>query len=152
MFILILWKSQLSSSRPKNGSAFSESFRMPAFLTRMIRPLTPKMKFQLAVKASTDLVTAAGVALDFCLSAGRSFSAVRPRFGGLKESDLAPLPPVVSLTSWSAAHTAIPAAPAPTLLLSGNWHHRYQNPPCVFSRFVARGDSGKWQPNYSSLG
>jgi hypothetical protein len=38
------------------------------------------------------------------------------------------------------------------VFLSGNRHYQFANVHAIFSAFVAKGDKGKWQPNYSTVG
>jgi hypothetical protein len=110
------------------------------------------MKFQLALRMSTDPVTAAGVAL---VSAGRQ-AANSPRYG----------------QGWGAygerfgataadgfSDIMIGGAILPSLLHqdpryfyqgTGTAGSRIRH--ALFSPFVAKGDNGKWMPNYSSIG
>ena len=115
-------------------------------------PLTAKMKFQLALKVSTDPVTAAGV---FAVASakqagdtpnyGQGWTAYGKRFG-LTAAD-------------GFSDIMIGGAILPSLLHqdpryfyqgTGTTGSRVRH--AMFSPFVARGDNGKWQPNYSSLG
>lgn len=115
-------------------------------------PLTAKMKFQLALKVSTDPVTAAGV---FVVASakqagdtpnyGQGWAAYGKRFG-LTAAD-------------GFSDIMIGGAILPSLLHqdpryfyqgTGTTASRVRH--AMFSPFVARGDNGEWQPNYSSLG
>lgn len=115
-------------------------------------PLTTKMKFKLALKVSTDPVTAAGVlvvasarqAAD-SLNYGQGWGAYGERFGA------------TALDGFS--DIMIGGAILPSLLHQdpryfyqgkGTAGSRIRH--AMFSPFVARGDNGEWQPNYSSLG
>jgi hypothetical protein len=115
-------------------------------------PLTAKMKFQLALKVSTDPVTAAGI---FAV-AGLRQGADSPKYG----------------QGWDAYGKRIGATAAdgfsdimiggailPSLLHqdpryfyqgTGTTGSRIRH--AMFSPFVTRSDSGKPMPNYSSLG
>ena len=115
-------------------------------------PLTPKMKFKLALKLSTDPVTAAGVFLVASAKQagntpdyGQGWGAYGKRVG------------VVAADGFS--DIMIGGAILPSLLHqdpryfyqgTGTTGSRFRH--AVFSTFVARGDNGKSQPNYSSLG
>ena len=115
-------------------------------------PLTAKMKFQLALKVSTDPVTAAGV---FVVASAKQ-AGDTPNYGqgwgaygkrlGLTAAD-------------GFSDIMIGGAILPSLLHqdpryfyqgTGTTGSRLRH--AMFSPFVARGDNGKWQPNYSSLG
>jgi hypothetical protein len=115
-------------------------------------PLTSKMKFKLALKVSTDPVTAAGVL--FVASAkqagntpdyGQGWGAFGKRFS--------------AVTADGFSDIMIGGAILPSLLHqdpryfyqgTGTTGSRFRH--AVFNTFVARGDNGKSQPNYSSLG
>ena len=115
-------------------------------------PLTAKMKFKLALKVSTDPVTAAGVLIVASAKQaggtpnyGQGWAAYGKRFG------------VTATDGFS--DIIIGGAILPSLLHqdpryfyqgTGTTGSRVRH--AMFSPFVARGDSGKWQPNYSSLG
>ena len=115
-------------------------------------PLTAKMKFKLALRVSVDPVTVAGV---LGVSAIRQ-AADTPKYG----------------QGWAAYGERIGASAAdgfsdimiggailPSLLHqdpryfyrgTGTTGSRVRH--ALFSPFIARSDSGKWQPNYSSIG
>ncbi len=115
-------------------------------------PLTAKMKFKLALKVSTDPVTAAGVF--FVASAkqagdtpnyGQGWASYGKRLG------------VTATDGFS--DIMIGGAILPSLLHqdpryfyqgTGTTGSRVRH--AMFSPFIARNDNGKWQPNYSSLG
>ncbi len=115
-------------------------------------PLTAKMKFKLAFKVSTDPVTAAGV----LLVAGARQAANSPRYGqgwGPFGERLG------SVAGDGFSDIMIGGAILPSVLHQDP-RYFYQGTGTTGSRlrhamlspFVARGDNGKWQPNYSSLG
>lgn len=115
-------------------------------------PLTAKMKFNLALKVSTDPVTAAGVLVVASAKQagdtpnyGQGWAAYGKRLG------------VTATDGFS--DIMIGGAILPSLLHqdpryfyqgTGTTGSRVRH--AMFSPFVARGDNGKWQPNYSSLG
>lgn len=115
-------------------------------------PLTAKMKFQLALKVSTDPVTAAGVAL---VSASRQ-AANSPKYG----QGWGPFGERLGAVAADGfGDIMIGGAILPSLLHqdpryfyqgSGTAGSRIRH--AMFSPFVAKGDNGRWQPNYSSLG
>ena len=115
-------------------------------------PLTTAMKFKLALKVSADPVTAVGV---FLVSAakqggdtpnyGQGWGAYGKRFG--------------AVTADGFSDIMIGGAILPSLLHqdpryfyqgTGTTGSRIRH--AIFSPFVAKGDNGRWQPNYSSLG
>jgi hypothetical protein len=115
-------------------------------------PLTTKMKFKLALKVSVDPVTFAGVTF---VSASRQ-AAGSPKYGqgwgaygerfGATAAD--------GFTDIMIGGAILPS------LLHQDPRYFYQGTGTTGSRirhamlspFVARGDNGKWQANYSSLG
>ncbi len=115
-------------------------------------PLTTAMKFKLALKVSADPLTAVGV---FLVSAakqggdtpnyGQGWGAYGKRFG--------------AVTADGFSDIMIGGAILPSLLHqdpryfyqgTGTTGSRIRH--AIFSPFVAKGDNGRWQPNYSSLG
>jgi Carboxypeptidase regulatory-like domain len=115
-------------------------------------PLTAKMKFQLALKVSNDPVTTAGV----LLVAGAKQAANSPKFG----QGWGPFGERVgAVTADGFSGIMIGGAILPSLLHqdpryfyqgTGSTGSRIRH--AVLSAFVAKGDNGKWQPNYSSMG
>jgi hypothetical protein len=115
-------------------------------------PLTSRMKFQLALKVSTDPVTAAGV---FLVSASRQ-AANTPKYGqgwdaygkrvGATAAD--------GFTDIMIGGAILPSLlhQDPRYFYQGTGTTGSRMRHAIFSPFVARGDNGKWQPNYSSLG
>jgi hypothetical protein len=115
-------------------------------------PLTAKMKFQLALKVSIDPVTAAGVF---------GFAGVRQAFNSPKYGQgWGPYGERLGSTAADGfSDIMIGGAILPSLLHqdpryfyqgTGTTGSRIRH--AVFSPFVTRSDSGKWMPNYSSLG
>lgn len=115
-------------------------------------PLTAKMKFQLALKVSTDPVTAAGV---FVVASAKQ-AGDTPNYG----QGWGAYGKRIGLTAADGfSDIMIGGAILPSLLHqdpryfyqgTGTTSSRVRH--AMFSPFVARGDNGKWQPNYSSLG
>jgi hypothetical protein len=115
-------------------------------------PLTAKMKFKLALKTSNDPVSTAGV----LLVAGAKQAANSPKFG----QGWGPFGErfgAVSADSFS--DIMIGGAILPSLLHqdpryfyqgTGTTGSRMRH--AVLSAFIAKGDNGKWQPNYSTMG
>jgi hypothetical protein len=115
-------------------------------------PLTTKMKFQLALKVSADPVTAAGV---FGFASIRQ-AADSPKYG---QGWDAYGKRVGATAADGFADIMIGGAILPSLLHqdpryfyqgTGTTGSRIRH--AMFSPFVARSDSGKVMPNYSSLG
>jgi hypothetical protein len=114
--------------------------------------LTSKMKFKLALKVSTDPVTFAGVAL---ISASRQ-AANTPHYG----QGWGPYGERFGSTAADGfSDIMIGGAILPSLLHQdpryffqgeGSTGSRVRH--AVLSAFIARGDNGKWQPNYSTIG
>jgi hypothetical protein len=115
-------------------------------------PLTAKMKFKLALKVSVDPITFAGVTFVSASKQaanspkyGQGWGAYGERFG--------------STAADGFFDIMIGGAILPSLLHQDP-RYFYQGTGttgsrichAMFSPFVARGDNGKWQPNYSSLG
>jgi hypothetical protein len=115
-------------------------------------PLTAKMKFALALKVSTDPVTAAGI----FLVAGARQAGDTPNYG----QGWAAYGKRFGATSTEAfSDIMIGGAILPSLLHqdpryfyqgTGTTGSRVRH--AMFSPFVTRGDNGKWQPSYSTLG
>jgi Carboxypeptidase regulatory-like domain len=115
-------------------------------------PLTAKMKFTLALKVSTDPVTAVGV---FVVASAKQ-AGDTPNYG----QGWAAYGKRLGVTATDGfSDIMIGGAILPSLLHqdpryfyqgTGTTGSRVRH--AMFSPFVARGDNGKWQPNYSSLG
>ena len=115
-------------------------------------PLTPKMKFKLALKVSTDPVTAAGVL--FVASAkqagntpdyGQGWGAYGKRFGAVAADGFSDI-----MIGGAILPSLLHQDPRYFYQGTGTTGSRIRH--AVFSPFVARGDNGRSQPNYSSLG
>ena len=115
-------------------------------------PLTAKMKFKLALKVSTDPVTAAGVSL---VSAsrqvantpkyGQGWGAYGERFGATAADGFSDI-----MIGGAILPSLLHQDPRYFYQGTGTTGSRMRH--AMFSPFVAKGDNGKWQPNYSSLG
>jgi len=115
-------------------------------------PLTPKLKFQLAYKASFDPITIAGIAL----MAGINQAADRPdyvqgakgygqRFG----SDAA-----IGITNIMIGGAILPSLlhQDPRYFYQGTGTKKSRALHALSTPFICKGDNGRWQPNYSSVG
>jgi hypothetical protein len=115
-------------------------------------PLTTKLKFQLAVKSSTDVVTILGIAVLAAMNqAGNTPDYVQgwkgygERFG--------------AAASDSFSDIMIGGAILPSLLhqdpryyYQGTGTNKSRTLHALSSPFVCEGDNGRLQPNYSSIG
>jgi hypothetical protein len=115
-------------------------------------PLTAKMKFGLALKVSTDPVTAAGVLV---VSAARQ-AGNSPKYG----QGWGPYGERVGATAADGFSDILIGGGILPSLLHQDPRYFYQGTGttgsrvrhAMFSPFVARYDNGKWGPNFSSLG
>jgi hypothetical protein len=115
-------------------------------------PLTTGMKFKLAVKVSTDPVTAAGTFLvagakqagntpDY----GQGWGAFGKRFGAVAADGFADI-----MIGGAILPSLLHQDPRYFYQGTGRTGSRIRH--AMFSPFVARADNGESQPNYSSLG
>ena len=115
-------------------------------------PLTPKMKFQLALKVSTDPVTAAGV---FAIAGirqaadspkyGQGWDAYGKRFGATAADGFSDI-----MIGGAILPSLLHQDPRYFYQGTGTTGSRIRH--AMFSPFVTRSDTGKSMPNYSSLG
>jgi Carboxypeptidase regulatory-like domain len=115
-------------------------------------PLTAKMKFKLALKVSIDPVTAAGV---FVVASakqagdtpnyGQGWAAYGKRLGATATDGFSDI-----MIGGAILPSLLHQDPRYFYQGTGATGSRVRH--AMFSPFVARGDNGKWQPNYSSLG
>ncbi len=115
-------------------------------------PLTVKMKFQLALKVSTDPVTAAGV---FGMAGirqaanspkyGQGWDAYGKRFGATAADGFSDI-----MIGGAILPSLLHQDPRYFYQGTGTTSSRFRH--AMFSPFVTRSDSGKSMPNYSSLG
>jgi hypothetical protein len=115
-------------------------------------PLTTGMKFKLALKVSTDPVTAAGVFLVASAKQagntpdyGQGWGAYGKRFGAVAADGFSDI-----MIGGAILPSLLHQDPRYFYQGTGTAGSRIRH--AVFSPFVARGDNGKLQPNYSSLG
>jgi hypothetical protein len=115
-------------------------------------PLTPRMKFKLALKVSTDPVTAAGVLLVAAarqagnsLNYGQGWGAYGQRVGATAADGFSDI-----LIGGAILPSLLHQDPRYFYQGRGTTSSRIRH--AMFSPFVAKGDNGDWQPNYSSLG
>lgn len=115
-------------------------------------PLTAKMKFELALKVSTDPVTVAGVAL----YSGMQQAGDTPNYGQGAQGFGKRLG---ANAAGGFSNIMIGGAILPSLLHQDP-RYFYQGTGTTQSRirhallnpFIGKGDNGTWQPDYSSLG
>jgi hypothetical protein len=115
-------------------------------------PLTTKMKFKLALKVSTDPVTAAGVFLIASAKQagnsphyGQGWGAYGKRFGAVAADGFSDI-----MIGGAILPSLLHQDPRYFYQGTGTTGSRIRH--AVFSPFVARADNGQSQPNYSSLG
>ena len=115
-------------------------------------PLTAKMKFKLALKVSTDPVTAAGVLLVASAKQagntpnyGQGWGAYGKRIGAVATDGFSDI-----MIGGAILPSLLRQDPRYFYQGTGTTGSRIHH--AVFSPFVARADNGKSQPNYSSLG
>jgi Carboxypeptidase regulatory-like domain len=115
-------------------------------------PLTTKMKFELALKVSIDPVTGTGVALVSAFKQagntpnyGQGWGAYGKRFGAVAADGFSDI-----MIGGAVLPSLLHQDPRYFYQGTGTTGSRIRH--AMFSPFVAKGDNGKWQPNYSSLG
>jgi hypothetical protein len=116
------------------------------------QPLTTKLKFELALKVSVDPVTIAGIALVSGATQaantpnyGQGASGFVKRFGAATAN---------STTDIMIGGAILPAVlhQDPRYFYQGTGTTKARIRHAFLASFIARGDNGKSQPNYSSLG
>ncbi len=115
-------------------------------------PLTTGMKFKLALKVSTDPVTAAGVFLVASAKQagntpdyGQGWGAYGKRFGAVAADGFSDI-----MIGGAILPSLLHQDPRYFYQGTGTTASRIRH--AVFSPFVARADNGRSEPNYSSLG
>ena len=115
-------------------------------------PLTTKMKFKLALKVSTDPVTAAGVFLVASAKQagntpnyGQGWGAYGKRFGAVAADGFSDI-----MIGGAILPSLLHQDPRYFYRGTGTTGSRIRH--AMFSPFVTRADNGKSQPNYSTLG
>jgi hypothetical protein len=115
-------------------------------------PLTPAMKFKLALRISHDPVTAAGIAFMAGIKQASDVPDYRQGLKGYGERFSATA--TDGFTDIMIGGAILPS------LLHQDPRYFYQGTGTTGSRlrhamlapFICKGDNGKWQPNYSSMG
>jgi len=115
-------------------------------------PLTTKMKFQLALRVSVDPVTAAGVTGVAGIRQaanspkyGQGWGAYGERFGATAADGFSDI-----IIGGAILPSLLHQDPRYFYQGTGTTGSRIQH--AMLSPFIARSDSGKWEPNYSSIG
>jgi hypothetical protein len=115
-------------------------------------PLTTKMKFELALKVSIDPVTTAGIALVSASKQagntpnyGQGWGAYGERLGAVAADGFSDI-----MIGGAILPSLLHQDPRYFYQGTGTTGSRIRH--AMFSPFVSRGDNGKWQPNYSSMG
>ena len=115
-------------------------------------PLTTKLKFRLALKVATDPITAVGIAV----LAGAQQAGDTPNYGqgaqgfakrfGANAAD--------GFTDIMIGGAILPSLlhQDPRYFYQGTGTNKSRARHAALNPFVCKGDSRKWQPNYSSLG
>jgi hypothetical protein len=115
-------------------------------------PLTPKMKFDLAFKVSYDPVTIAGVGL----VAGLRQAANSPNYpqGAKGFGQRLGATAADGFTDIMIGGAILPSLlhQDPRYFYQGTGATSSRLRHAILSAFIAKGDNGKWQPNYSSVG
>jgi hypothetical protein len=115
-------------------------------------PLTTKMKFDLALKVSYDPVTIAGVGL----VAGLRQAADSPNYpqGAKGFGERFGATAADGFTGIMVGGAILPSLlhQDPRYFYQGTGTTRSRLRHAILSAFIAKGDNGNWQPNYSSLG
>jgi hypothetical protein len=115
-------------------------------------PLTAKLKFELASKVSFDPVTIAGVALYAGINqAGdrpnyqQGFKGYSERFGALYADGFTDI-----MIGGAILPSLLHQDPRYFYQGTGTTNSRLRH--ALLSSFICRGDNGRWQPNYSTVG
>jgi hypothetical protein len=115
-------------------------------------PLTTKLKFKLALRVAVDPVTFAGVAVMASIDQGANTPNYVQGVKGFGQR-------AGALYADAFADTLLAGAVLPTLLhqdpryfYQGTGTTKSRLRHAILSPFVCKGDNGRWQPNYSSLG
>ena len=115
-------------------------------------PLTPKLKFKLAMRVSSDPISIAGV---MSMAAMKQAANTPDYVQGAKGYGQR----LGAITADSFSDIMIGGAILPTLLhqdpryfYQGTGTTKSRLRHAIFSPFICKGDNGRWQPNYSSLG
>jgi hypothetical protein len=115
-------------------------------------PLTAKLKFKLAWKASTDPVVFAAVAF----TAGAEQAGDTPNYGGGAKGYGQRMGALYAngFTDIMVGEAILPSVlhQDPRYFYQGTGTKRSRAFHAVSNAFIAKGDNGKWEPNYSNIG
>ena len=115
-------------------------------------PLTTKMKFDLAFKISYDPVTFAGVG--FVAGLRQAFDTPNYRQGAKGYGERFGVTAADGFTDIMIGGAILPSLlhQDPRYFYQGTGTTGSRLRHAILSAFIAKGDNGKWQPNYSSVG
>jgi hypothetical protein len=115
-------------------------------------PLTSKMKFELALKVSMDPITVGGIALVAAAKQagntpnfGQGWNAYGERFGATAADGY------IDIMIGGAILPSL-LHQDPRYFYQGTGGAGSRTRHAILSAFIAKGDNGKWQPNYSTMG
>jgi hypothetical protein len=115
-------------------------------------PLTAKLKFRLALKVSTDPITALGIAFLSGIQQagdtpnyGQGADGYSKRFGANATDELTDI-----MIGGAILPSILHQDPRYFYQGTGTKKSRFQH--AFFHPFVCKGDNGNWEPNYSTLG
>ena len=114
--------------------------------------LTPKLKFRLALKTSTDPVTFLGSAFVAGLAQAANFHDYGPGAKGYAQRMGASY--TNGFTDILIGGAILPSIlhQDPRYFYQGTGTKKSRTLHALSSPFICKGDNGRWQPNYSSLG
>lgn len=115
-------------------------------------PLTTKLKFQLAFKTSTDPVTIAGVGFLAGINQAADIPNYRQGFIGYSERLGAAAADGISDIMIGGAILPSLLHQDPRYFYQGTGTTKSRTLHALSSPFICKGDNGRWQPNYSSVG
>jgi hypothetical protein len=115
-------------------------------------PLTAKMKFDLALKVSYDPVTVAGIG--FVSGLRQAFGTPNYPQGAEGYGERFGATAADGFTDIMIGGAILPSLlhQDPRYFYQGTGSVRSRLRHAILSAFIAKGDNGKWQPNYSSVG
>jgi len=115
-------------------------------------PLSTKMKFDLALKVSYDPVTSAGVG--FVAGLRQAVNSPNYRQGAQGFGERFGVTAADGLTDIMIGGAILPSVlhQDPRYFYQGTGTTRSRLRHAILSAFIAKGDNGMWQPNYSSVG
>jgi hypothetical protein len=115
-------------------------------------PLTTKLKFSLALKAETDPVTLAGIG--FLAGVYQAADHTDYRQGAAGYGQRAGALYANGFTDIMIGGAILPSLlhQDPRYFYQGTGTNKSRALHALSSPFIAKGDNGRWQPNYSSIG